>query len=229
MPGTTGYPHAVSCSCTTPTVEATVAECVPLAEAVVSRGDGPAVMERLRSAAQECVFYEADPAGGGRGRCSEYAVRPAICRLFGFAAVRRKDGSAELSACRVMRVSDPAGVTAACEGVRDGRLAAPVMADWSARVAAASDLSAEETSRMLPINEAFSHAIQRELMLAHYRSMAASEAEAAFQVPEGMSPQGQGSQPVGSDVGASLAVPVEAVQRPPQVVAPPDAEAVTVC
>jgi len=56
-----------------------------------------------RNALGPCVFY--DPRGPGH--CSLYAVRPLVCRLFGFAGQRDKRGRVRFRPCRRMRA--PAG------------------------------------------------------------------------------------------------------------------------
>ncbi len=59
--------------------------------------------ERLLEAAGErkegpCVFFDLH----GRGHCAVYPLRPLICRLFGFAAVRDKHGQPSYRPCRRM-------------------------------------------------------------------------------------------------------------------------------
>ena len=83
--------------CTTPTIEATVAECLPMARRIVARGDGERTLARLSELSARgdhtCVFYAATGGSDWMGRCTEYETRPPICRLFGFSARRRKDGA----------------------------------------------------------------------------------------------------------------------------------------
>ena len=81
-------PPASSRSCTAPTIEATVGECVPLARAAVAKGEAEALLMRIRAAREhnelKCVFYETAGDDSKLGKCSQYEHRPSICRLFGF-------------------------------------------------------------------------------------------------------------------------------------------------
>jgi uncharacterized protein len=60
-----------------------------------------AFLERGGEAAPSppCPLYEAGRKGGG---CGAYPARPLICRLFGFASVRDREGAESYSLCRAM-------------------------------------------------------------------------------------------------------------------------------
>jgi Fe-S-cluster containining protein len=87
--------------CESPNVEATPLEMLPLALELFRTGDVDLWLEQVAATneAGPCVFYKPDPLIPGNGRCQKYPWRPSVCRLFGFAAVSRKNGIPELAAC----------------------------------------------------------------------------------------------------------------------------------
>jgi Fe-S-cluster containining protein len=67
--------------------------------------------ERVITAGREapdgpCVFFDAKHGG----HCAVYPLRPLICRLFGYAAVRDKHGAIAYRPCRGMTGSAPVGI-----------------------------------------------------------------------------------------------------------------------
>jgi Fe-S-cluster containining protein len=114
-----------------------------------------------------------------RARCSRPAsspgaarstpLRPIICRLFAFAAVRDKRGAPELAICREHSAADP--------GAR-GRVDAYLSA--GGEVAMFADLQSEAhepddgPAALVPINHALVAALERELLRARYGSGANS-------------------------------------------------------
>lgn len=149
---------------------------MPLARALVRRGDGEAWLERLEAALdapgpQLCAFYQPDPTNSDRGRCAVYEHRPSVCRLFGYAAVRDKAGRPDLSVCRVMREASPDSMAAAANAVRDGEAAAPIVAD-EFRALHAAVVGPKQLPQ--PINVAAREALREELFKAHLRAAAAA-------------------------------------------------------
>jgi Fe-S-cluster containining protein len=88
-----------------------------------------------------CVFYDMH----GRGHCAVYPIRPLICRLFGFAAVRDKRGAPSYRPCRRMEGTPACSVTP------------PVYADLAQRI---EQRYPPLGSQHLPINQAFYQAAQ---------------------------------------------------------------------
>jgi Fe-S-cluster containining protein len=143
--------------CLSPDVEASEVELRPLARELWERGEAERWLAVLaeRAGDARCVLYEPDPADPARGRCAHYALRPSVCRLFGFASRRDKRGRLELAACKVHRETDPAAVARASESIATG-LAVPELSSATATLGA---LDARGTARLLPINEAFRRAL----------------------------------------------------------------------
>ncbi len=163
--GATGLACPTGCGtcCETQTPYVRIADMQDIAEAHVARGLGLATLERARDAgdARPCVIFEPGRLPGG---CTEYALRPILCRLFGFGGVRDKHGTAELAACRIHKQATPEVAARAIAFVAGGG-AIPMMADWQ-RAADAVDGDADP--RLHPINVALTAALERALLRAHY-------------------------------------------------------------
>ena len=151
-------PEGCGRCCHSPEVEATVADVLPLAMEIVRRGEAEATLMRLAERADDlrCALFQPDAEDGNRGRCTMYAWRPSICRLFGFAGRRDADGQPQYSACRVHSQVMPEVVAAAKQAVAERRVALPILSDLAGRVAAAAP---DGLSRPLPINVALRRAI----------------------------------------------------------------------
>ncbi len=144
--------------CENPQVEVTVLDCVPLAIALFQQGEGEIWLARLTEPERDyCLFYQPDPRQAGNGRCSVYAWRPLLCRTFGFATVRNKQGAPELAACVVHKATQPETVKRCQTAIADG-LAAPNFADLAMQLAA---IDPAIGSQRWPINQAMKLALER--------------------------------------------------------------------
>jgi Fe-S-cluster containining protein len=154
-----------------------VADMAPIARAVIEggapeRGERAGSMPAGREAA-EALHARATAAGPGPcvlfapaqlpGGCTVYAMRPVICRLFAFAAVRDKRGALELAVCREHTAADPTA-PARARAYLDGGGAAPVFADLQLEAHDPDDGPAE----LMPINDALATALERALLRARY-------------------------------------------------------------
>lgn len=160
--------------CLSPEVETTVLELLPLALELLRRGELEAWSARLEATTPgaACVLYEPDPSDPRRGRCSAYAHRPSLCRLFGFAGRREKDGRARFMTCSLLRTDDPAAVARADALVRAGFPVA-LYGDVARELSA---LSPDLGTRLEPINRALADALARVGLAARYAA-AAPEAD----------------------------------------------------
>jgi Fe-S-cluster containining protein len=135
--------------------EVTVADMMPVAEAVVrdGRGDGLYELARARGGAEPCVFFVPGRLPGG---CTMYELRPLLCRLFGFAAVRNKHGRAELAVCHVHKEETPAVAASAAAHVAAGG----AVAMFAELQAEADGLDPDRARSQLPINLALVQALE---------------------------------------------------------------------
>lgn len=153
-------PDGCGLCCENPAVEATPLELLPAARELVQRGRAEELLadERVQAGSGICVFYE-QVDGPGRGRCGQYETRPAICRLFGFAAARTKRGP-ELAQCPVHHEHTPDAAGRAFDAVRDGAVV-PMFDPTFRRIAGlAPDLATEQ----VPINRALRVALEKVLL-----------------------------------------------------------------
>lgn len=176
--------------CHSPHVEARVAECLPLAEELRRRGESGMWHGRLEAmgGAGRCVFFVPEAGDTGRGRCSVYAFRPSLCRLFGFAGRVGKDGRRELAACMVHRAAAPEALDRAMRLIDGDPACLPVFSDYSARLAGI----APDGNDPLPINEAMRRAIERTALrdaLAAAESRHADPADGPDEPPTPSSPE----------------------------------------
>ncbi len=159
-----GCPTGCGHCCQTQTPYVSVADMAPIAADAVARGDGEALYDRAVAAddaGSPCAVFEPGRLPGG---CTAYELRPMLCRLFGFAAVKDKHGHQRLALCRVHGRELPADSARATAFVDDGG-AVPIFAEWQAETDA---LDPEGSREQLPINRALARALERELLRAQY-------------------------------------------------------------
>jgi Fe-S-cluster containining protein len=174
--GTSGLrcPDGCGACCESPNVYTSAVELEPLAEELVARGEAEAALDRAAAAGPgQCVFYASH--GPGLGRCTVYALRPMICRLFGFAAVRDKQGQPELAGCRVHKAAQPEAMAHARALVAGGH-PVPMMTDWQQR---AAELGTSATGALVPINQAIQQALERALFAAALAGAGATSSPAS--------------------------------------------------
>ncbi len=160
--------------CATADVHTTPLEMMPLAHAILSRGEGQIWLDRIQAKKEDhiCVLYAPGPlSDASTGHCSHYALRPAICRLFGFAAVRRRDGSLELAACKLLKQTQPKDVLRA----KAHQNQAPCFTHFGTLLKTL-DLSA---TNLMPINIALHQVILRlglQMQMAHNEDLSTTSA-----------------------------------------------------
>jgi Fe-S-cluster containining protein len=161
-------PDGCGACCESPNVYSTAVELEPLARALVAEGRAEAALEQAAERGPGmCIFYASH--GPGLGRCTVYELRPMICRLFGFAAVRNKRAEPELAGCRVHKATQPEAMAQANALVRSGFPVA-LMSAWQQQ---AAELGTSATGALVPINQAIAEALERALFAA---SLDAAEA-----------------------------------------------------
>ena len=141
-------------------VEATVVEVLPLAHEIYTRGQEEAVLssieEKEASGDRVCTILLADPLPGTKGSCGYYKWRPLVCRLFGYAARRNRQGELEFCACRIIREANPSSVRRAEMAIREG-LRLPVYQEAFMQVAS---LDPSRGYRRVHINRAIKEALE---------------------------------------------------------------------
>ena len=166
-------PPGCGTCCSSATVEATVLEMLPVARQLLRRREALSLLRRLGAADHvgPCVFYRPERSPRGEGCCGIYILRPSVCRLFGYGAVKNKHGIAQLALCTVMKKVIPRAAQDAAYAVERG-LAAPTFTDFARRVAG---LEPSLGGRLLPINRALRFALEREGLARHFDKGGRSE------------------------------------------------------
>lgn len=139
--------------CWTADVQTTVLEMLPTALSLYQGGEVDVWLRRLsdHEPKRVCIFFNEIVGPGQLGHCTNYTLRPSICRLFGFSAVRNRRGSLELAACKFLKLANPESVVQALTHQAE----APCYTDCTTQLYAI-DLSSK--FELLPINEALKNA-----------------------------------------------------------------------
>jgi len=145
--------------CSTPEIETTVAEVLPLAVYLWSQGLALAKLDNIRSSStpNTCILYEADPINKTQGRCSAYAYRPGLCRLFGFTTRTDKHGKPVLMTCKVIKENQSQECERTQEKLEKG-LKAPSLAEHTFSV---MNIDPVYGQKLFPINQAIRQAIEK--------------------------------------------------------------------
>lgn len=155
-------PTGCGACCTRTPPHVSSSDVAPIARAAIESGEAEALLERARATGPgPCVLFAPGQLPGG---CTVYAIRPALCRLFAFAAVRDKHGALELAVCREHKLADPAA-PARVRAYLDAGGPAPACTDIQQDAHDPDDGPAE----LVPINDALARALERELLRSQYR------------------------------------------------------------
>ncbi|MBN1831754.1 MAG: YkgJ family cysteine cluster protein [Deltaproteobacteria bacterium] len=152
-------PDGCGVCCQSQDVEATVLECLPLANEIFNQGKEEATLsaidKRMERGDLNCVLYIPHRDLPEYGRCAFYDYRPLVCRLFGFAVRRNKFGQKELCLCKVAKKTEPAKSTAA---ETDADLTH--VPDFHEAFMKISSLSPEIGTPLIPINTAIKQSLE---------------------------------------------------------------------
>ena len=150
--------------CNNPQVEATVLEMLPLALNLYDQGRAEQVLAELEQySGFSCYHFARTSLDGQSGSCSVYKQRPAICRMFGAAAINGKHGTDRLSVCKVIKQDHPQAWQAELIAVKE--LPAPRMTDGKERV---RQLDFALGRKDLPINQALKAALEKVLFQSSF-------------------------------------------------------------
>lgn len=150
-------------------MEATIIEMLPIAEMLHNGADGIDWTQKLDAGKEEkpCLFFQPDATVLTDGYCRVYSLRPLVCRLFGFASFRNKNGTPKTVVCRRMRQL----MTDDRERLDLMIDTAPAFVDYSIRV---STLHPELGSRLYPINYAAYAAFEKYALWARLNAASTS-------------------------------------------------------
>ena len=152
--------------CENPRVETTAAEFLPLAFHLwrEKKAEGWLLKAQEQNFTGRCVFYEPRADHSGRGRCSVYALRPLICRLFGFSAVTDKNNRKMLLTCPIIKTEFSSALPGIEKAINE-KMFIPKTTDY---VLQAQQID-PSLSRQLPINEALKLSLEKVGLILKYR------------------------------------------------------------
>ncbi len=145
--------------CENPHVECTVLELLPLSLKLWQENQAEDILTQLYSIpeGQFCILYKADQNMSGNGRCTQYELRPLLCRTFGYAARLNKYGKKELATCKKISIDQPESIKVAQKLIDDG-LDVPVFSEaWLALL----DIDPGLSTDRYPMNKALKIALEK--------------------------------------------------------------------
>lgn len=152
--------------CISPKVTASPLEFLPLAFDFYKKGTANQALEILQnvSDSKTCLLYRKTSEDGSSGFCSNYAHRGMICRIFGSAARRNKNGIKELITCKLLKESKKAAFEELSIQINQG-VPVPMATEYYSQL---NDLD-QYLSESYPINEAIRKAIEAVIRFQYYQ------------------------------------------------------------
>ncbi len=146
--------------CQRPTreIEATILEMIPAALALIEEGQGSFFRDRAQEAGEagRCVFYSPINEATFSGTCGRYTFRPLVCRLFGFGAIKNKQGKLEISYSIVMKKTLATVLDSTDKKLTEGMMA-PLYSDYGTRL---RGIDSPWTQDSYPLNLALQKALE---------------------------------------------------------------------
>ncbi|MEC7755209.1 MULTISPECIES: YkgJ family cysteine cluster protein [Roseivirga] len=148
--------------CFKPDIEATPLEFLPLAFDLFLTRRIDEAYAQLANAQSYCLLFAPKPLSLDKGSCSQYVHRGLICRLFGYSAMKGKNGEPKYVTCKIIKESQPEKVAHAQALSIQGN-EVPMMSDYYFRI---RSIDPDLGTHRYPINEAIRKAI--EYVMAYY-------------------------------------------------------------
>ncbi len=152
--------------CANPMVHASVLEFLPLAFDLYEKGKADKALDLLDEVGEDanCIIYKSFSQDSKSGFCSDYANRGMICRLFGSAARRNKEGKKELIICKIIKEQKSEAFQQTTLAIKEG-LPVPSSGDFYSNL---SNIDFQLTMEQFPINIAIRKAIESVLTYMFY-------------------------------------------------------------
>lgn len=154
--------------CTKPDISATILEFLPYAYHLYKTDTANEMLDKIDADGEAVVCHLFTPliADTGSGFCGDYKYRGLICRLFGYAASRDKNGQKKLVTCQLIKSDQEAQYQLTVSGINDGSMAVPMMSDYQSQL---MGIDWELGSKFYPINVAIRKAIEMVLFYYQYK------------------------------------------------------------
>ncbi|MFY0686234.1 MAG: YkgJ family cysteine cluster protein [Cyclobacteriaceae bacterium] len=144
--------------CMKPDIEASVLEFLPFAFDLFLKRQTELFKIRLEDSGSICLLFNplsvASNTDYQQGKCGEYANRGLICRLFGYATIRDKNGQNVLSTCKWIKTTQLEEVAIAQSLIVKKQV--PGFLNYYQRLV---QIDFKLSQELLPINEAIGRAI----------------------------------------------------------------------
>lgn len=152
--------------CANPNVHASVLEFLPLAFDLYEKEKADKALELLGEVGEDanCIIYKSFSVDAKSGFCSDYANRGMICRLFGSAARRNKEGKKELITCKIIKEQKSEAYHQTAAAIKEGA-AVPSSGDFYSQL---YNIDFQLTKEQFPINIAIRKAIETVLTYMFY-------------------------------------------------------------
>jgi len=149
--------------CEKPAIEVTPLEFLPFALATFDNGQYDEILQVCTNDPTGlCVIFRPSVTKFG-GLCNAYPHRGLMCRLFGYAARRNREGTAELVTCSIMKTSQKLSFNDFQNQLANGSYTPPFFADYYMKLRSID----ADLCEMMPINQAIATAIKS---VKHYYS-----------------------------------------------------------
>lgn len=145
-------------------INATIVELLPTAYKLYDAKVAEEILEKIEKLNSEheiiqCIFYEKHSPDGVLGKCTNYDTRPSVCRSFGAAATKNKEGKKVAAVCKLIKEHRP-------EEYKNANFEnAPVMGDFARKIMSIDSVMGRE---LIPINQALRFALEKVLFTEEY-------------------------------------------------------------
>ena len=161
--------------CVSEKVESTVLEMIPSAFHLLRTNQAELLLNRIEKQADsnQCILFRPDLSQPDSGGCSLYPYRPLVCRLFGFAGNRDRQGQVKLARCRDM----PPAIKATSSDSGDESMTGGDIPIFQAYGIAVTVIHPDLGTRCMPINDALSQALAKVGLILHLEMTADQRAK----------------------------------------------------
>lgn len=150
--------------CKKPDIEATPLEFLPLALQLFDEDRAEKALEEISEKTDSLCYVFRPHVTSFGGLCNEYPNRGLICRLFGYAARRNKEGGKELVTCKLIKEQQEENYQKAVIALKEDQKI-PVFSEYYSRMAGVD----HNLMEFYPINEAMKKALETVLHYYAYR------------------------------------------------------------
>ncbi|PIP88604.1 MAG: Fe-S oxidoreductase [Bdellovibrionales bacterium CG12_big_fil_rev_8_21_14_0_65_38_15] len=159
----TGLHCPKSCArcCSNPDIEATPLEMLPMVMDLLDSNKLTSEFIEAIDQSPLCFAYSMDQNNPLMGQCLQYKNRPSICRMFGVAGYKLKDGSPSVSVCKTLKENYPEEYLK----LKNEANNAPLMVKWSTKIRV---LDPDLGFKYYQINQAFKLMAQKVMLLNEY-------------------------------------------------------------